>query len=64
MEKIKNITKIIVKENPCVVEIERKNEEKEIIEIKSWKQFPSLIQFIIANKLQDITEVKFDETNN
>lgn len=64
MEKIKNITKIIVKENPCVVEIERKDEEKEIIEIKSWKQFPSLIQFIIVNKLQDITEVKFDETNN
>lgn len=58
MDRIKNITKIILKQEPFTLTIQRKDEEDEVIEIKNFLQIADFSEFVQVYKLEDLVEIE------
>lgn len=58
MDRIKNITKMILKQEPFTLTIQRKDEEDEVIEIKNFLQIADFSEFVQVYKLEDLVEIE------
>lgn len=56
MDRIKNITKMILKREPFTLTIQRKGEKDEVIEFKDYLQLADFARFVQIYKLDDLVE--------